>query len=66
MSLLLLGFIAFVILGLVTLGIVVGWVIGTNDSQLDILAKRLAAEQRIEAATRDTLRAMRDAVRRRA
>ena len=66
MSLVGVAFIATVVLILLAAGIVIGWVIGTNDSQLDILAKRLAAEQRIEAATRETLRAMRDAVRRRA
>lgn len=55
--------VAVAILVLISAGVVIGWVVGTNDSQIDVLARRLAAEQQIEAMTRQTLRAMRDAVR---
>lgn len=62
----LLGAAALVVLLLVLAGIVIGWTIGNSDSQIEILAKRLAAEHRIEMVTRDAIHAMRDAARRRA
>lgn len=64
MSIYIIGFIAAVVLTLLVAGIVVGWVIGSNDTQIEILSRRLIAEQRINDATRQTLHAMRDAVRR--
>jgi hypothetical protein len=63
-SIMALGIVAITVLVLLIVGLIVGWVVGSNDEQIDILARRLAAEQRIEMATRETLRAMRDAVRR--
>ena len=66
MSILVLGFIACVVLLLILVGIIIGWTIGTNDSQVEILSRRLHADQQIAAMTRETLHAMRDAVRRRA
>lgn len=63
MSILGIAVIGIVVLLLILVGVIVGWTFGTNDAQIDILAKRLAAEHRMEQATRATLQAMRNAVR---
>lgn len=63
MSIVALCVVAVVVLVLLLTGLIIGWVIGSNDEQIEVLARRLAAEQRIEMATRATLHAMREAVR---
>lgn len=65
MSAVAIAFIGLVVLLLILAGVVIGWTVGTNDEHIDVLAKRLAAEQRMDQLTRDTLHAMRDALRRR-
>jgi len=49
----------------VVVGACVGYIIGfrRDQQQLEIMTQRLLAEQRIEAISRATLRAMHDAVR---
>lgn len=64
MSIIGVAFIALVVVLLLVGGIVIGWTIGTNDRQIDMLARRLSAGAAISRATRETLHAMRDAVRR--
>lgn len=63
MSIVALGVVAVAVLVLLAAGMVIGWVVGSNDEQIDILARRLAAEHRIEMATRATLHAVREAAR---
>lgn len=65
MSIMALAVVAIVVLVLLTVGIAVGWMIGTSDRQRDILSRRLAADALITKATRDTLHAVREAVRHR-
>lgn len=64
MSLVALAIVSVAVTFLIVAGIVIGWMVGTNDLEIDILAKRLAAEQRMTAATRETLAAIRDLGRR--
>lgn len=60
----------FAILGAVLLGVVVGLVVfhviesPADRHRLNAMTDRLVAELRVEAATRETLHAMRDAIRR--
>lgn len=65
MSLFALAVIAVAVLTLVAVGVVVGWMIGTNHRQVNILERRLAADAVITRATRDALHAVRDVVRNR-
>lgn len=65
MSIVALGVIAVVVFALLAVGTVVGFVVGHNDERIDALARRLAAEQRMEQVTRNTLHAMREALRER-
>lgn len=55
--------IGVVMLAFVTIGIYLGWVLGTRNTQVEILARRLTADQRIETATRAVLADMRAALR---
>jgi hypothetical protein len=61
MSVLLVAFVALTALLILAVGIAIGCLAyNYGDRQRDVLTSRLMAEQRIEAATRATLRAMRD------
>lgn len=64
MSYLALAVAGIAVILLIMVGILIGWMVGTNDLEIDILAKRLVADQRMTAATRETLAAIRDLGRR--